>query len=212
MSINCFIFDRPFNQNKMPRTPEQFEQIRKEKRHQIMDAALELFSHDGYHSTSIAKISQKAGISKGLMYNYFESKEDLIVSVMNKGMEILTSFLDPNKDGVLTEEEFDFFVRKSFESLKDNVVYWRLYFSLIMQKDVFDLVIGKYQSLMNNTMQLLTNYFETHGVEDPASEAMLFGSIMDGLSMAYILNPEHTDLEKLQESIIEKFGHKKFDT
>lgn len=193
----------------MPRTPEQFEQIRKEKRHQIMDAALELFSHDGYHSTSIAKIAQAAGISKGLMYNYFDSKEDLVVSVMNKGMEILTSFLDPNKDGVLTEEEFDFFVIKSFESLRDNVVFWRLYFSLFMQKDVFELVISNYQSVMNNTMQLLTSYFEDRGVKDPASEAILFGSIMDGLCMTYILNPEHTDLEKLQKIVIEKFGHKK---
>jgi len=64
---------------------------------------------------------------------------------------------------------------------------------------------------MNNTMQLLASYFEARGVKDPASEAMLFGSIMDGLSMAYILNPEHTDLDKLQNIIIEKFGHKKSD-
>ena len=192
----------------MPRTPEQYEQIRKEKRQQIMEAALELFAHDGYYNTPISKIAQTAGISKGLMYNYFESKEDLVISVMNQGMEILTDFLDPNKDGVLTDEEFDFFVIKSFDSLRENVNYWRLYFNLIMQKEVFELVMSNYQSVMNHTMNLLTSYFETRGVKDPASEAILFGSIMDGLSMAYILNPEHTDLDKLQISIIDKFGHK----
>ncbi len=197
--------DRSIN-NIMPRTPEQFEKIRAEKRQQIMDAALELFANEGYHSTSISRIAQSAGISKGLMYNYFDSKEDLLRSVMNQGMEVLMNFLDPNKDGILTDEEFEFFVIKSFETLKENTNYWRLYFNLIMQRDVYALILTKYQHLLEETMQLLAAYFERHGAEDPVSEAILFGSIMDGVSMTYILNPDGTPLDKLQESIIKKFG------
>ena len=60
----------------MPRTPEQFEKIREEKRNHIMEVALECFANEGYHSTSISKIAKSAGISKGLIYNYFELNED----------------------------------------------------------------------------------------------------------------------------------------
>ncbi|MDR1886863.1 MAG: TetR/AcrR family transcriptional regulator, partial [Prevotellaceae bacterium] len=61
----------------MPRTKEQNEAIRAEKRQLIMDAAMQLFAEDGYAHTSIDKIAQKAGIARGLLYSYFENKEDL---------------------------------------------------------------------------------------------------------------------------------------
>jgi len=62
----------------MPRTEKQFEEIREFRKAMIMDVALELFANEGYYPTSISKIASKAGISKGLMYNYFKSKEVLI--------------------------------------------------------------------------------------------------------------------------------------
>ncbi|NLV20203.1 MAG: helix-turn-helix transcriptional regulator, partial [Bacteroidetes bacterium] len=39
-----------------PRTPNQFEMMREEKRNLIMDTALELFSQKGYHTTTISQI------------------------------------------------------------------------------------------------------------------------------------------------------------
>jgi len=39
-----------------------------------MNTALQLFENNGYESISISKIALTAGISKGLMYNYFPSK------------------------------------------------------------------------------------------------------------------------------------------
>jgi len=44
----------------------------------IKQAALELFAHHGYHSTSISQIAKEANVSKGLVYNYFDSKEELL--------------------------------------------------------------------------------------------------------------------------------------
>jgi len=54
-----------------PRTTKQFEAIRGKSREKIILAAIELFSAQTYHNTSVADISKKAGISKGLIYNYF---------------------------------------------------------------------------------------------------------------------------------------------
>ncbi|PKP33907.1 MAG: TetR/AcrR family transcriptional regulator, partial [Bacteroidetes bacterium HGW-Bacteroidetes-17] len=41
-----------------PRTPEQFEHIRLDKKSLILSAALELFANKGYHSTSISDIAR----------------------------------------------------------------------------------------------------------------------------------------------------------
>ncbi len=192
----------------MPRTPEQFEKIRIEKRQQIMDAALQLFSTEGYHSTSISKIASSAGISKGLIYNYFNSKESLMLSILEHGMKQLAEFFDPNKDGVLTEDEFDYMVERSFDAVIENPTYWRLYFGILMQAGIYDLVKHMYQSVLEHTMKLLVDYYEKRGVKDPLDEALLFGAVMDGISLNYLLNPEMFPLEEFKQRIIDKFGHK----
>jgi AcrR family transcriptional regulator len=49
-----------------------------ERRHQILNAALEIFSHKGYEGTSIKDIARAANISLGLIYHYFPGKEALL--------------------------------------------------------------------------------------------------------------------------------------
>ncbi len=192
----------------MPRTPEQFEKIREKMRKQIMDAALELFSTEGYHSTSISKIAEKAGISKGLMYNYFDSKESLILSILEHGMNQLVEIFDPNKDGELTEDEFVFLVERSFDAVIENPTYWRLYFSIILQSDIYDMVKEMYHEILQHTMKLLVDYYGKKGVKDPLGEAMLFGAVMDGISLNYLMNPEMFPLKEFKQKVIDKFGYK----
>ena len=64
-----------------PRTKEQFDEIRTGSKARIMQAALEVFSEEGFDKASISKIAGRAGVSKGLMYNYFKSKEELIKTI-----------------------------------------------------------------------------------------------------------------------------------
>ena len=191
----------------MPRTPEQFEKIREVKRSRIMDVALELFANEGYHNTSISKIAQKAGISKGLMYNYFDSKEDLVRAVLEEGLNELAKLFDPNKDGVLTEEEFYFFVEKTFDTLKQNNTYWKLYFGIIMQTGIYAMIKGKYEKVIQESLATLVEYYRMQGVAEPESEAILFGALMDGISMNYLLDPDLFPLEKIKRAVIEKFRH-----
>jgi len=131
--------DRSFKNNIMsPRTPKQFEEMREEKKTLIMDVALQHFANEGYHNTTINHIAKHAGISKGLMYNYFESKEELLAEIISRSMGEISDYLDPDKDGHLSEEEFELFVRKYFLLLKEKISFWRLYFQLLMQNDVRD--------------------------------------------------------------------------
>ena len=61
----------------MPRTKQQNEEIKKVTTAHIKDVGLRLFAHKGLAATSIADIAGVAGISVGLMYHYYRSKEEL---------------------------------------------------------------------------------------------------------------------------------------
>src|SRR5660397_145107 len=84
-----------------PRSAKQFKEIRKEKKDLIMEVALELFAENGFHATSISQIAKKAGISKGLPYNYFESKKELLDELITHGFNSIFENFDLNQDGVL---------------------------------------------------------------------------------------------------------------
>jgi AcrR family transcriptional regulator len=119
-----------------PRTSDQFEKMREDKITLIMDAALEHFANLGYHATTISHIAKHAGISKGLMYNYFESKEALLKAIMHKSVNEVYKYLDIDRDGCLSENKFEFFIRKIDILLKEKRYFFQLLMQLIMQNDV----------------------------------------------------------------------------
>ena len=191
----------------MPRTKKQYEEIRERKKNLILDTALKLFATEGVHTTSISKIAARAKISKGLMYNYFSSKDELISQLIVGGMEKLLQSFDPDHDGELSDEEFIYFVHENFSILKNNLDYWKLYFSIILQPQVYNLVKDDFNDLIQKLMSVLVNYYKRKGAEKPEMEAMLFFAMIDGISFQYMMDPENFPLEEVKDMIIRKFSY-----
>ena len=57
------------------------------RRQQILDAAAACFVREGFHGTSIAKISKVAGMSPGHIYHFFESKETIIGALVERKLD-----------------------------------------------------------------------------------------------------------------------------
>jgi len=70
-----------------PRSSEQLDELREQRKAEILQAALALFAKQGFHNTSIEQIRKKAGVSKGLIYNYFEKKEDLVTAILMREVD-----------------------------------------------------------------------------------------------------------------------------
>jgi AcrR family transcriptional regulator len=52
-----------------------------DKRTAILDATLRLIAEKGFHGTAMSKVAKEAGVSAGIIYHYFSSKDDLIVEL-----------------------------------------------------------------------------------------------------------------------------------
>ncbi len=59
---------------------------KEKRRHEILEAGLELFIHRGYANTKITDIAKYVGMSSGLMFHYFESKEKLYEELIKMGL------------------------------------------------------------------------------------------------------------------------------
>lgn len=190
----------------MPRTPQQFEGIREGRKSSIMITALRLFAEKGFHGTTISNIAKEAGVSKGLLYNYFENKDDLIRAIICSGLENIDSLMDPDRDGVLTGDEMEFLLDRFFDMLKRDTSYWKLYFTLLVQEPIIKLVRDRLEKSVSRYIELLTEYFRAREFEDPHTEALIFGSMLDGIAINYIANSELFPAEKIKAKILQKYS------
>jgi len=210
-----------------PRTSRQNEEIREEKTALIMDTALMHFANEGYYATTINHIAKHAGISKGLMYNYFDSKESLLKAIMGKSIAEVMNFFDIDRDGYLSEQEFEFFVRKINVMLKEKRSFWRLLFQLLMQNEVREQFLKSFTGSnspehsgeasdielpASRIMGMITDYFlrkkeirdESY---DPFLDLRMFLITLKGYAITsiYADDSEDEDDEKAINRIIELF-------
>lgn len=77
------------------KTLMNFEKLREEKKNIIINAGLEIFSDYGYEQASTDIITQKAHISKGALFHYFENKENFFIYLFNYASNELTKKVNP---------------------------------------------------------------------------------------------------------------------
>jgi AcrR family transcriptional regulator len=210
-----------------PRTSKQFQEIREEKMDLIMNAALEHFAGEGYYRTTISHIARHAGISKGLMYNYFESKEELLKAIIHRSINEVYQDIDLDRDGSLSEEEFVAFIFKIFGLLTEKKLFWRLLTQLLMQNDVRKIFVhafpvsdgqgsaghGTEQDFyLPQVMKLFVNYFSGKKDKmpdsyDPYLDFEFFSATLKGAALSIIF-ADNDDPEKrnwLMSRIIDIF-------
>lgn len=67
-----------------------------DKRELIINAALKLFVDHGFHGTATSKIAQEAGVANGTLFQYFKTKDELIVSLYIHFKEELSGYIARN--------------------------------------------------------------------------------------------------------------------
>jgi len=171
----------------MPRTPQQNEAIRNEKKKLILDIALKLFAEKGYATTSTNQIIEKAGISKGLLYNYFESKEDILKTILlSFGTEVM-DMVDPSRNDILNKEEMSLFFDRYFELLMTRPEEVKLYVQLSVQPEATKILLG-FSPETTKQEDKIFSYF----AEDKNAHILLidFTTIINGLMFTYAFAPE----------------------
>src|SRR5579864_3284115 len=71
----------------LPRRPRA-EPMPGPKRDTILRAAIDVFAERGYFNAQVADVARAAGIAAGTVYLYFRSKDDLLISIFERGMRV----------------------------------------------------------------------------------------------------------------------------
>ncbi|WP_343208558.1 TetR/AcrR family transcriptional regulator [Anaerolentibacter hominis] len=111
------------------------EEQKARREEEILLAALDLFTKKGYAATKTSEISKALGISEGLLFHYFKSKEVLLEALVDFAMKENISWLEQNcKDPI---QYFADIAKAVLRCLKDNDVGSK-FFVLIAQIKLYE--------------------------------------------------------------------------
>lgn len=188
-----------------PRTTEQLQEVREISKNKILDAALKLFAERGFHNTSISQITKEAGVSKGLLYNYFQKKEELIDGIVGKAMAEGEELMREMMAQTSPQAKLRFIINAAFAEITERKEYYKLITSLSLQLDHFknvkEIVFAKYQ----NSIPFFASLLEEVGVANAEEEAMVLAATMDGIGAQYIVLGEILPIERLKQSLFKRF-------
>jgi AcrR family transcriptional regulator len=68
------------------------------KRDLIINAALKLFVENGFHGTATSKIAQEAGVATGTLFQYFKSKDELVIAIYLQFKEDMFEYVSNHTD------------------------------------------------------------------------------------------------------------------
>ncbi|MBK7406734.1 MAG: TetR/AcrR family transcriptional regulator [Saprospirales bacterium] len=160
----------------------------------------------GFSSTSISQIAQAAGISKGLMYNYFESKEQLLHEIIKGAfeeadglmMQTMAQLIDPKAQLLAI-------VEGTFQMVRSHEHYWKLPYSLSFQPEISKEIDWIHIHKWEDTLAAFKTLLGQLGVEDTEKEALLMGATLDGIMLHYFFTGEKYPLDEMKTMFINRF-------
>ena len=126
---------------------------REVRREEITVAARDLFSRKGFHGTSVPDIARAAGISTGLIYHIFPSKDAILLACCAEVATLHLDFFKQTVDIADPLERFDFIVRKLYQDLDSSSK--RI---LIMYRDISTLPNETRQGILSMIKKLDTHF------------------------------------------------------
>ncbi|MDA3885251.1 MAG: TetR/AcrR family transcriptional regulator [Candidatus Delongbacteria bacterium] len=182
-----------------------FEKKDPTSKEKIILSAMELFARNGFIPTTVDSIAKKAGLSKGSIYNYFKSKEEIfkaIISTMLEFSDIMISEIKKIKEPL---EKLENIIAQSAEFCKRDPEFARMYTSCFFQPELYALVKEIITDFYIEWKEVITGIFRDLKHKEPEQEARIFLALLDGLQLHYLFEIKDFDIDTLSKNIIQKY-------
>jgi AcrR family transcriptional regulator len=175
---------------------------RTSKPERILSAARRLLAERGHAAVTISEIAREAGVSRGLLHYYFESKEHILAQVVRQNVEqSIEETSGLLREAVSRDELIRQFLRAYQEAVGRGTGY-ALYFEAFVQGRVHETVRAELADLFQARRDSLADALraaEERGhvklAGEPRGVASLILALGDGVALQYLADPEMPILE-----------------
>lgn len=190
---------------------ERKEREKKARRKAILQAARDCFFRDGFEATTISQIADEVELSTGTLYLYFKNKEEIYVSILEEGLEILYALMKgAERPGSTAKEDLEGYAEAYYKFYIDYGQYFDIMFFLrrpdkkVAMEDELEQKLGR-QSL--DCLGLLESAIEKGIAEgdfrdlSPYEASRVLWATMNGLMALHEKGTEEITRQKLPRLI-----------
>ncbi len=174
------------------------------KSHLILRSALKLFATNGYSATPVSMIAKDAGVSQGLMYNFFPGKGELLRAMIKQGAADISESMQAYVTISNPQEAIRMHVTETIHIIKKKKEFWRLLHAIRLQGGVLDEVQDLFREIVSTVTKIFEKVFRQLGFDRPKLEAQLFLTQIDGLVIMYLQNQKFP-IEQLGRQLIKRY-------
>src|SRR5687767_7509629 len=143
----------------------QREEKSERSRRAVLDAALHLFSHQGYRATTVRDIADRARVSTGNLYHHFPDKEALFLALINEYLAVTDTQRFPFMRAMHNTGRFPDNIEELGFAARASVRQFRDYLALIYV-DVIEFGGTHIQQFYADMAVRFTRFFEEQGTVD----------------------------------------------
>jgi AcrR family transcriptional regulator len=195
-------------------TAERRARERAQRRQEILDAARQVFFARGFHRPTMDDVAASAEVSKGTIYLYFESKEEILALLLLEGLDLLLDEMETAHEaaGLVPEEALCALARAYLRFSQANPSYLRLI--MAFDRGRFEGAISRelYEQVLSRSLRgldLLARTIEagtrsgSFAVDDPWRAA---GSVWAAVNGVLVLMAHPLRQQMLQTDLDTMFG------
>jgi AcrR family transcriptional regulator len=149
-------------------------QKKERSQRRILEAAKEVFFRDGFMAANLDEIAEKAGVAKGTLYRYFDSKAELYVAILSHNGDIFEAKLrDVLSPELSPLERLRRASRFYFRHYVENPDYFQIFWAIENQSVIGELpesMVEQVTALWARNLRLLAEIIE-EGIRDGAFRA-----------------------------------------
>ncbi|HDD61005.1 MAG TPA: TetR/AcrR family transcriptional regulator [Chloroflexi bacterium] len=178
------------------------QDVSDERKSQILDAAMETFAKKGFHKTRMSDIAESSGLSKGSLYWYFDSKDAIILKLIDRVFEFelkdLTALLTNDRSA---EERLYIYTERGGQDIIKMLKWMPLiydFLALSFRQETIKKTIQRYYKKNLDLLVTLIQQGIDAGEFNPRNAleaAYAVGSIVEGTVMLWLYDPEQIDIQ-----------------
>jgi len=176
--------------------------ISEKRKNQILEAAMKTFSEMGFHKARMSDIADTSGLSKGSLYWYFDSKDSIILNLLEKFFEPeLNDLKALLTDSRSAEDRLGIYVDRVSDDMVSMLKWMPLihdFIALAFRKEpVRKAISSYYQRHLEILLSLIQQGLDSGEFQaDSAMEASIaIGSILEGTILLWVYDPSQIEIK-----------------
>jgi len=187
--------------------PKVVPEYKEQARTRIIEQALEMFSEKGFYRTRMADIADSLGVSKGAIYQYFESKEQLFVAALRhhgeRRAKVMRGFLESGSlESISTGEFFEEMLELRLGSLALNTDLLR---QTARNKALREMLVGMAEGWGRGLVDLIDGMKRDGTIRADVDSSLLSRGILalrDGLYSHLTMGADRDEVRETWEVIM----------